>query len=107
MSLDFKPFGKIPRYSHRKVTITEKIDGTNAQIFFIEPQDVPEQGLPFHHVYSDNGLVMLVGSRKRYIAPVAVTEDKDSDNYGFAAWAWDNVNELAKLGPGRHYGEWY
>ena len=32
---------------------------------------------------------------------------KGTDNFGFARWADENRYELLKLGPGRHYGEWY
>ena len=40
------------------------------------------------------------GSRTRWITP-------EADNFGFAKWVQDHAAELAKLGPGRHYGEWY
>lgn len=78
---NFEEFQKIPRLK-RMCVITEKIDGTNAQI----------------HI-TDEG-EMLIGSRSRYITV------KD-DNYGFARWAEANREELMKLGPGRHYGEWW
>lgn len=80
--MEFESFGKIPRLSRRCV-ITEKIDGTNGQIFI-----------------SDDGL-MQVGSRNRWI-------DAQTDNHGFYKWAWEHVDELVtKLGPGRHFGEWW
>lgn len=79
--MDFEAFPKIPRFK-RQVTITEKIDGTNAQI-----------------AISDDGY-FFTGSRNRWITP-------ESDNYGFSAWAWEHKDELMKLGPGRHYGEWW
>ena len=79
--MDFEKFPKMARIS-RNCIITEKIDGTNAQIAFNEDGD------------------MFVGSRKRWITP-------EDDNYGFAAWCRDNKEELSKLGPGRHYGEWW
>jgi hypothetical protein len=80
--MDFKEFPKIARLS-REVIITEKIDGTNGCIAWEESMSC-----------------MLVGSRSRWIT----TSD---DNFGFARWASDNVEELIKLGPGRHYGEWW
>lgn len=43
---------------------------------------------------------MRAGSRNRWIGPI-------DDNYGFAAWVRDNQHELSKLGPGRHFGEWW
>lgn len=79
----FQSFSKIPRLS-RECVITEKIDGTNAQIL------IPE-----------NGGKMLVGSRSRWITP-------EDDNYGFARWAYEHEEELrAGLGFGRHFGEWW
>lgn len=77
----FVGFPKMARLS-RECIITEKIDGTNAQIC------VTETGQ------------MLVGSRTRWITP-------EQDNYGFARWAEENREELLKLGPGRHFGEWW
>ena len=78
----FEPFPKIPRLK-RGCVISEKIDGTNASIL------IPEDDGP-----------MLVGSRNRWITP-------DNDNYGFARWCAENEAELRKLGPGRHFGEWW
>lgn len=78
---DFVEFPKIPRLS-REIIVTEKIDGTNAQV----------------HI-TDDGTI-LAGSRTRWITP-------ESDNFGFAAWVRDNAEELAKLGPGSHFGEWW
>jgi len=79
--MDFQEFPKMPRLS-REIIVTEKIDGTNAQIC------IGEDGS------------FQVGSRSRWITP-------DDDNYGFAAWAHANKDELMKLGPGRHFGEWW
>lgn len=79
----FEEFQKIARLS-RDCVVTEKIDGTNAQVYF------PEDGGP-----------MLAGSRNRWITP-------DSDNFGFAKWAVEHEDELrVGLGLGRHYGEWW
>ncbi len=78
---EFQAFNKIPRLK-RGCVITEKIDGTNAQIYF-----------------TDEGQ-MFVGSRNRWITP-------EDDNYGFARWVHENEAELRKLGPGRHFGEWW
>ena len=66
----------------RECIITEKIDGTNAQI------RITEDGQ------------MLVGSRTRWITPT-------DDNYGFAAWAHAHRDELMTLGVGSHFGEWW
>ena len=81
METPFVPFPKIARLS-REIVITEKIDGTNAQVF------IGEQG------------EFLVGSRNRWITPT-------DDNYGFARWAHENKDELLTLGPGAHFGEWF
>jgi len=83
MSQDnFEGFPKMARLN-RTMTITEKIDGTNAQVYFSEDMSS-----------------FMVGSRNRWISP-------ESDNAGFARWAYENVEELRKLGPGRHFGEWW
>lgn len=80
--MDFVGFPKMPRLS-REVIITEKLDGTNGQIYIAE-----------------DGVSMSVGSRNRWITP-------SDDNMGFARWCDDNYNELLTLGPGRHFGEWW
>ncbi len=82
------------------MTITEKIDGTNAQIL----------------IEQDGGelKVTCVGSRKRQIfpngtqlGPPDVPPCKGRDNAGFAAWVAENEVGLVQfLGEGRHYGEW-
>jgi hypothetical protein len=81
MDKNFVEFPKIGRLS-RECLITEKIDGTNAQICITEEGE------------------FLVGSRTRWIVP-------GDDNYGFAAWAYMHKEELIQLGPGRHFGEWW
>lgn len=80
----FQPMPKMARLS-RECVITEKIDGSNASIF-IGPEGEAD--------------VFLVGSRTRWITP-------ENDNYGFARWALDHKEELLKLGPGHHFGEWW
>jgi len=78
---DFVAFPKIPRLS-REIIITEKIDGTNAQVYVTEHGDI------------------FAGSRTRYITT-------SEDNHGFAAFVEGNKGELARLGPGHHFGEWW
>jgi hypothetical protein len=80
--MDFVPFPKIARWS-RPVLLTEKLDGTNAGIYI-----------------SDDLQTMLFASRTRWITP-------EEDNHGFAKWATANRDELLKLGPGMHYGEFW
>lgn len=78
---DFLKFPKMARLS-REIIITEKIDGTNAQILI--------------NGYGD----VFAGSRNRWVNPF-------DDNYGFAKWVEGNKSEILKLGEGRHYGEWW
>lgn len=80
---EFVAFKKIPRLN-REIVITEKIDGTNASILVT----------PEGEIYA--------GKRTSWCTP-----GKKTDNYGFAQWVQDNKTELLKLGPGRHFGEWW
>lgn len=79
--ITFEPFPKIGRLT-RECIITEKIDGTNAQV-----------------IITDDGRI-AAGSRTRLITP-------EDDNYGFARWVQENRGALLQLGPGRHFGEWW
>jgi len=79
---EFKKFPKITRFS-RPIIITEKIDGTNGQIYI-----------------DDHGNI-FAGSRNRWLTI-------EEDNHGFCAWVMKHREELIEgLGPGRHYGEWW
>jgi len=78
---EFKEFPKMGRLS-RECIISEKIDGTNAQLFVTEDDK------------------LYVGSRTQWITP-------ENDNHGFARWCLEHEEELKKLGPGRHFGEWW
>ncbi len=78
---EFREWPKIPRYKGNHVTITEKMDGTNACVII------------------ENGEIVGCQSRSRIITP-------QDDNYGFAGWVGRNKEELFKLGDGYHYGEW-
>lgn len=70
-----------PRF-HKGLTITEKIDGTNACIRILDGK-------------------VTAQSRKRLITP-------GDDNFGFASWVEENKNELTELlGYGVHFGEWF
>jgi hypothetical protein len=79
--IEFKEFPKIARLN-REVIVTEKIDGTNAAVIVTEDGQVAAQ------------------SRSRIITIA-------DDNFGFARWVLENSTELAKLGPGHHFGEWW
>ena len=93
--MDFKEFPKMPRLS-REIIVTEKIDGTNAQVAVAELDGYSSPGA----VWEGDGLAIYAGSRTRWITP-------EADNFGFAAWVRDNAEELATLGPGNHFGEWW
>jgi hypothetical protein len=110
--MEFCAWPKITRFS-KPWQITEKIDGTNAQIAItretfgtlagydphgyavvLDNDDIGEDGLPNYEFH------LYAGSRNRWLTP-------DKDNFGFANWVWWNATDLVRLGVGRHYGEWY
>ncbi len=94
----FKEWGKIARL-RRDITVTEKIDGTNAHIYITAtPESLAD--IPDEVVAQVGGFILLAGSRTRYIKPGV-------DNFGFASWVKENAETLVKLGEGRHYGEWW
>lgn len=95
----FVAFPKMPRL-HREVIVTEKLDGTNAQVYLTF--DDPPKGTPVVAVVlTEVGpMSIYAGSRNRWITP-------EDDNFGFARWVADNAVQLAELGPGRHFGEWW
>jgi len=78
------PFAEFPHIARlsRDIVVTEKIDGTNAQV----------------HITEDGRL--FAGSRTRWVTP-------EADNFGFAAWVRDHRDELMTMGHGSHYGEWW
>lgn len=82
---EFLHFPKIPLGAKVPCWITEKIDGTNAQIVVL------------------NDRTVIAGSRNRWISAVPTS----ADNFGFAGWVRDNAGMLSRLGPGRHFGEWW
>jgi len=81
LDVEFKAWPKIPRDRGNTITITEKIDGTNACVIVRD------------------GAVVGFQSRNRMIKP-------GDDNMGFAFWGHENRQALAILGDGHHYGEW-
>jgi hypothetical protein len=95
MNVEFVGFPKIARLS-RDVIVTEKIDGTNAQVFIVALEGFPAPDA----LYQRDRLALYAGSRTRWITP------KD-DNHGFAAWCLAHADELLTLGPGRHFGDWW
>lgn len=81
--LEFEAFPSIARLKGDVTcTITEKIHGTNAQVFVGADGEV------------------IAGSRNRWLTPF-------DDNYGFGGYVADNMDAFRAMGEGRHYGEWY
>lgn len=97
---NFQPFNKIPRL-HGDVHVSEKIDGTNACIEYVQGEDG----------------VSLMGACSRNRRLVTLTLDglgskpketwHGTDNYGFGRWVCENAESLRRLGWGKHFGEWY
>lgn len=89
---EFVAYPKIPRLN-RTCIITEKIDGTNAQLLITSSGDI------------------WAGSRNRWLG--VASQDIDTgrclgpDNAGFFHYVLTNRAELLALGEGRHYGEWF
>jgi len=79
--IEFKPWAKMTRENPLSVTITVKMNGTNSCVIV------------------ENGVVVGCQSRNRIITV-------DNDNFGFAKWVSENLENLATLGDGYHYGEW-
>lgn len=98
--MEFVEFPKMARLT-RACIISEKIDGTNAQIHIVSAVDAAQAMFDTPVVaHQGDGRVMLAGSRTRYIDP-------GLDNFGFARWVQEHADELWALGEGRHYGEWW
>lgn len=98
--VDFVPFPKMARLT-RECIVTEKIDGTNAQVYIEYANAIGVDAVSMPPILAEHeGLVMLAGSRTRYITP-------EADNFGFASWVKAHADALFALGPGRHYGEWW
>jgi hypothetical protein len=97
MAIEFEAWPKTTRL-FRQITVTEKIDGTNACIIF-EP--CTERLVPGGVECGCYGYIFAAQSRNRLITP-------DSDNAGFAQFVYAKHEELfVQLGYGRHYGEWW
>jgi hypothetical protein len=85
---EFTPWPKTKRL-FRDITVTEKLDGTNAAVHVVENPELP------------GTYAVSAQSRNRLVYP-------GDDNYGFAAWVAENASALAELlGPGLHFGEWW
>lgn len=86
MTPEFKSFGEIKQLSKMQMHITQKIHGTNAQVYIFA---------------KENGELDLVcGKRSGWCYP-------ESDNAGFANFVHQNKEDfIENLGLGRHDGEW-
>jgi len=106
--LEFQPWPKIARLN-RDITITEKINGTNAAVIITQityggfttaaddPNCVAEVSL------GGTEYAVFAQCRTRFITP-----GKTTDNYGFAGWVERNAEALVDtLGEGSHFGEWW
>ncbi len=104
--IKFNAFPKVPRLS-RECIITEKLDGTNASIW-IERVSGPENPFDiggedcFMAQHDGFFYAIAAASRSRFLVP-----EKSKDNFGFAGWVRNHVEELVMLGEGVHYGEWW
>ena len=98
---EFIKFPKMARLS-RDMIVTEKINGTNAQVFItpaFEAHTALYEGPPPLAVFE--GMALHAGSRTRWITT-------EKDNHGFAKWAYEHQEELVQgLGLGRHFGEFW
>jgi hypothetical protein len=110
-TLEFQPWPKIARLN-RDITVTEKIDGTNAAVVIRHKSEID-------HIQHENGLWDLFDNAERnlttYVGDYAVFAQSrtrfitpERDNYGFAKWVQANAEALVEtLGAGTHFGEWW
>lgn len=101
----FVEFKKIPRLS-REMIISEKIDGTNGQIYIVKEDELTSLDDYFfieeYCLARKDDILIFAGSRNRWLKV-----GKESDNYGFASWVTEHAVELiVGLGQGRHFGEY-
>lgn len=101
--VEFNEWPKTPRL-FRDIIVTEKLDGTNSHILITQIAKNYEDPNMLTYFYGPDASTwgVFAGSRKKFVTP-----GKQTDNYGFAQWVKDNIEDVKKLGPGRHYGEWW
>jgi hypothetical protein len=101
MAHEFTAWPKTSRL-FRDITVSEKIDGTNAAVHisaFGDGITWPDEA--WTCVVGGIRYVISAQSHKRIVTP-------EADNYGFARWVYDNAADLVRtLGPGLHFGEWW
>ena len=97
--MTYPKFPSIPRLN-KPVTITEKIDGTNGQVYIKQLGEDTEL-MPKPIDITGDELGVWAGSRNRWLSV-------EADNFGFAAWVDRHLATLAEtLGEGQHFGEWW
>ena len=95
----YPSWGKTPRLETLSMTITEKIDGTNALIEVLQVGESAADTV-------GEGAVMVgeywirAGSRNHWLTIA-------QDYYGFCSFVHAHAASLVQLGRGRHYGEWW
>lgn len=105
--IEFKEFDKIARL-RRGVMVTEKIDGTNACVVIQPVEDMAD-----HLVNPPLATFELGGNGHEPVRHGIWAQSRncmitpERDNYGFAKWVATNHEDLQRLGPGYHYGEWW
>jgi hypothetical protein len=100
--VEFQEFEKISRLN-REVIVTEKIDGTNGQVH-IRPAagSALEMGYDTQIEVNGEPHYIRAGSRNRWVLHLG-----SDDNNGFGRWVHQHAHELAALGAGAHFGEWW
>jgi hypothetical protein len=100
--LAFQEFEKIARLN-REVIVTEKIDGTNGQVH-IRPAAGNALEMGYDTQIECDGVPCYIraGSRNRWVMHLG-----SDDNNGFGRWVHAHAHELAALGAGAHFGEWW
>ncbi len=104
-TLEFQPWPKIARLN-RTITVTEKIDGTNAAVVIVE------ESLDAYVLEMEANRIALIESDGTHYAVFAQSRTRfvtpEQDNYGFAGWVQRNAQALVDtLGAGTHFGEWW
>jgi hypothetical protein len=108
MTIEHTPWPKIPRLN-REMTITEKIDGTNAAVGI--------ERLGSHYTQSEaeaDGFTSFIATEDEWEPYLVYAQSRKKiitvgqDNAGFARYVHENAAQLvAVLGDGLHFGEWW
>lgn len=131
MKEEFKSFGEIKRLTKIEFSITQKLHGTNAQVY-IFPAFTYLECISFEEAnkeafiesylqkYPEYSSIKLMQNAGDINAVGVFGESLDlvcgsrtrwiypgDDNFGFAAFVHAHKQEfIEKLGPGKHFGEW-